>query len=649
MLLRVLRLFLRPYRGAVAVVVLLQAAATIAALSLPSLNADIIDLGVVTGDTGYILRTGALMLGITAVQIAASIVAVYIGARTAMSVGRDLRSALFDRVQQFSLEEMGRFGAPSLITRTTNDVQQVQMVTLLTFTIMVMAPIMMVGGVVMALRQDVVLSGLLVVIVPVLILVMGLAVWRMRPLFRQMQGRLDRINRVLREQIAGVRVVRSFNRQATERQRFEGANTELMTTALSVGRLMAMLFPAVMLIINVSSVAVIWFGAGRIDAGDMQVGSLVAFLNYLMQILMSVLMAVMMFMMVPRAEVAAERIRAVLATEPAIVAPAAPTPLPRGGMAGAAVTAAGNGRRRPGNIATQATVSGNGQRREPDVATEVAVSGNGQRREPDVATEVAVSGNGRRRTPGDRGLVVELDGATFGYAGAEMPVVRGVDLRLEPGRTTAIIGSTGAGKTTLVNLIPRLIDVTAGAVRVGGVDVRAVDPGELRERICLVPQKSYLFSGTIASTLRHGRPGATDDDLWRAIDAAQARDFVDELADGLATPVEQGGTNFSGGQRQRLAIARALLRQGDVYLFDDSFSALDYATDARLRAALPAATGGATVLIVAQRVASIRDAHQIVVLDGGAVVGTGTHHELMETNETYREIVLSQLSAAEAA
>ncbi|MFD1506798.1 ABC transporter ATP-binding protein [Georgenia yuyongxinii] len=632
MLLRVLRLFLRPYRGAVAVVVLLQAAATIAALSLPSLNADIIDLGVVTGDTGYILRTGALMLGITAVQIAASIVAVYIGARTAMSVGRDLRSALFDRVQQFSLEEMGRFGAPSLITRTTNDVQQVQMVTLLTFTIMVMAPIMMVGGVVMALRQDVVLSGLLVVIVPVLVLVMGLAVWRMRPLFRQMQVRLDRINRVLREQIAGVRVVRSFNRQATERQRFEGANTELMTTALSVGRLMAMLFPAVMLIINVSSVAVIWFGAGRIDAGDMQVGSLVAFLNYLMQILMSVLMAVMMFMMVPRAEVAAERIRAVLATEPAIVAPAAPTPLPRGGMAGAAVTAAGSGQRHSGNIATQ-----------------VAVSGNGQRREPGVATQVAVSGNGQRRTPVDRGLVVELDGATFGYAGAEVPVVRGVDLRLEPGRTTAIIGSTGAGKTTLVNLIPRLIDVTAGAVRVGGVDVRAVDPGELRERICLVPQKSYLFSGTIGSTLRHGRPSATDDDLWRAIDAAQARDFVDELADGLATPVEQGGTNFSGGQRQRLAIARALLRQGDVYLFDDSFSALDYATDARLRAALPAATGGATVLIVAQRVASIRDAHQIVVLDGGAVVGTGTHHELMETNETYREIVLSQLSAAEAA
>ncbi|WP_448071840.1 ABC transporter ATP-binding protein [Georgenia yuyongxinii] len=636
MLLRVLRRFLRPYRGAVVAVVLLQAAATLAALSLPSLNADIIDLGVVTGDTGYILRTGALMLAITAVQITASIVAVYIGARTAMAVGRDLRSALFDRVQRFSLAEMGRFGAPSLITRSTNDVQQVQMVTLLTFTIMVMAPIMMVGGVVMALRQDVVLSGLLVVIVPVLVLVMGLAVWRMRPLFRQMQERLDRINRVLREQIAGVRVVRSFNRQATERQRFEGANTSLMTTALGVGRLLAMLFPAVMLIINVSSVAVIWFGAGRIDAGDMQVGSLVAFLNYLMQILMSVLMAVMMFMMVPRAEVAAERIRAVLATEPAIVAPAAPTPLPRGGTAAVLVTAAAA-------VTEAALVT------ETVVVTDAA-AGNGRRRRPGtVATQAHASGNGRRRTPGDRGLVVELDGATFGYAGAEKPVVRGVDLRLEPGRTTAIIGSTGAGKTTLVNLIPRLIDVTAGAVRLGGVDVRDADPGELRERICLVPQKSYLFSGTIASTLRHGRPGATEEDLWRALEAAQARDFVEELGDGLDTAVEQGGTNFSGGQRQRLAIARALLRQGDVYLFDDSFSALDYATDARLRAALPAATGGATVLIVAQRVASIRDAHQIVVLDGGAVVGTGTHHELMETNETYREIVLSQLSAAEAA
>ncbi|WP_127126161.1 ABC transporter ATP-binding protein [Georgenia sp. SYP-B2076] len=583
MLLKVLRHFLRPYRRDVALVVVLQMVQTIAALSLPSLNADIIDLGVVTGDTGYIFRTGGVMLAITAVQVASAIAAVYLGARTAMAVGRDMRASVFDRVQRFSLAEMGRFGAPSLITRSTNDVQQVQMVTLLTFTIMVMAPIMMVGGVIMALRQDVELSGLLVVIIPVLVAVMGFVVVRMRPLFQQMQERIDRINLVLREQIAGVRVIRSFNRQPTERERFADANTRLMTTALGVGRLMALMFPAVQVIINASSVAVVWFGAVRIDAGDMQVGSLIAYLSYLMQILMSVLMAVMMFVMVPRAEVSAGRIREVLATEPQIVAPTAPAAL----------------------------------------------------REP--------SGNGTR------GLVVELDGATFGYAGAEAPVLHDVDLRLEPGRTTAVIGATGSGKSTLVNLVPRLLDVTGGTVRVGGLDVRDLEPGDLRERISLVPQKAYLFGGTIASTLRHGRAGATDEELWEALEAAQARDFVEALPDGLAAPVEQGGTNFSGGQRQRLAIARALVRRGDVYLFDDSFSALDYATDARLRAALPRATGGATVLIVAQRVATIRDAHQIVVLDDGRIVGTGTHHELMETNETYQEIVLSQLSAEEAA
>ncbi|WP_341360766.1 ABC transporter ATP-binding protein [Georgenia sp. M64] len=582
MLLRVLRRFLRPYGRDVAIVVVLQVIQTLAALSLPSLNADIIDNGVLTGDTGYIWRTGALMLAITAVQVSCAIGAVYLGARTAMAAGRDLRAAVFGRVQRFSVAEMGRFGAPSLITRTTNDVQQVQMVTVLTFTIMVMAPIMMVGGVVMALRQDVALSGLLVVVVPLLLGVMGFMLVRMRPLFRQMQERLDRINLVMREQISGVRVIRSFNRQGTERVRFAEANTALMETALGVGRLMARLFPAVMLIINVSSVAVIWFGAGRIDTGEMQVGSLVAFLNYLMQILMSVLMAVMMFMMVPRAEVSAERIDEVLSTDPEITAPPEPRRLPA-------------------------------------------------------------------REGARRGLVVELEGATFGYPGANEPVLTGIDLRLEPGRTTAVIGSTGAGKTTLLNLVPRLLDVTGGAVRVGGTDVRELDPGELRDRIALVPQRAYLFSGTIASTLRHGSPGASEEQIWAALGAAQARDFVEALPEGLAAPVEQGGTNFSGGQRQRLAIARALLRPADVYLFDDSFSALDYATDARLRAALPAATAGATVLVVGQRVATIRDAAQIVVLDAGRVVGLGTHAELMAGNETYREIVLSQITAEEAA
>lgn len=575
MLLPVLRRFLRPYRRDVLVVVVLQFVQTIAALSLPSLNADIINDGVVVGDIGYILRVGGVMLLISGVQVVCAIGAVYLGARVAMSVGRDLRHAVFSRVQRFSVAEAGRFGAPSLITRSTNDVQQVQMVTLMTFTIIVMAPIMMVGGVIMALRQDVGLSALLLLVVPLLLGVMGCIALRMGPLFRLIQERIDRINRVMREQITGVRVIRAFNRQDSERERFARANTELFDTSLRVGYLMALMFPVVMLIMNASSVAVVWFGAGRIDSGAMEVGSLVAFLNYLMQILMSVLMASMMFMLVPRASVSAERIDAVLATEPGIVRPARPRELPAGRV------------------------------------------------------------------------VIELDGATFGFEGAAEPVLHDISLRLEPGRTTAVIGSTGAGKTTLVNLLPRLIDPTAGAVRAAGIDVRELDPADLRARISLVPQRAYLFSGTIASTLRFSRPEATDEELWAALDAAQAGDFVREL--GLDARVEQGGSNFSGGQRQRLAIARALLKPADLYVFDDSFSALDYATDARLRAGLPAATAGAAVLIVAQRVATIRDADEIVVLDEGRIVGRGTHGELMDSNATYQEIVLSQLSAQEAA
>ncbi|WP_413450267.1 ABC transporter ATP-binding protein [Georgenia phoenicis] len=575
MLLTLLRRHLRPYRRDVAVVVLLQFVQTIAALSLPSLNADIIDQGVVVGDTGYILRVGGLMLLISAVQVGCAVGAVYLGARAATSLGRDLRRAVFTRVQRFSVAEAGRFGAPSLITRSTNDVQQVQMVTLMTFTVIVMAPIMMVGGVVMALRQDVGLSALLLVVVPVLLGVVVLLALRMGPLFRLIQARIDRINLVMREQISGVRVIRAFNRQPTERQRFARANSELMGTSLSVGYLMALMFPAVQVIINASSVAVVWFGAGRIDSGAMEVGSLVAFLNYLMQILMSVLMASMMFMMVPRAAVSADRIEAVLATEPAIVAPRQP-----------------------------------------------------------------------RRLPAER-VVLELDGVSFGYAGAAAPVLHDVSLRLEPGRTTAVIGSTGSGKSTLVNLLPRLVDATGGVVRAGGVDVRELDPAELRARVSVVPQRAYLFSGTIASTLRFARPEATDEELWAALEAAQASEFVSGL--GLDARVEQGGSNFSGGQRQRLAIARALLKPADLYVFDDSFSALDYATDARLRAGLPDATAGAAVLIVAQRVATIREADEIVVLDDGRVVGRGTHSSLMEDNPTYQEIVLSQLSAQEAA
>ncbi len=575
MLLPVLRRFLRPYRRDVLLVVLLQFLQTIAALSLPTLNADIIDNGVVLGDTGYILRVGGVMLAISALQVACAIGAVFLGARTAMSVGRDLRHAVFTRVQRFSLAEAGRFGAPSLITRSTNDAQQVQMVTFMSFVIIVMAPIMMIGGIIMAVRQDLGLSALLLVAVPVLLGVMVFIATRMGPLFRTIQGRIDRINLVMREQISGVRVIRAFTRQPTERQRFALANTQLRDTSLQVGYLMALMFPVVQLIINVSSVAVIWFGAGRIDSGAMEVGSLVAFLNYLMQILMSVLMASMMFMMVPRASVSADRIHAVLDTEPQITAPERPRTLPAGRM------------------------------------------------------------------------VVELDAASFGYEGAEEPVLKDVTLRLEPGRTTAVIGSTGSGKSTLVNLLPRLIDATAGSVRAAGIDVRELDPAELRARISVVPQRAFLFSGTVASTLRFARPEATEEELWQALEAAQASDFVADV--GLDARVEQGGSNFSGGQRQRLAIARALLKPADLYVFDDSFSALDYTTDARLRAGLPAATGGAAVLIVAQRVATIRGADEIVVLDEGRIVGRGTHGELMDTNATYQEIVLSQLSAQEAA
>jgi ATP-binding cassette subfamily B protein len=577
MLLRLLREHLRPYRPQVVYVLLLQLAQTVATLYLPSLNADIIDKGVAVGDTGYIMRIGALMLGISLLQVACSVLAVYFGARVAMAFGRDLREALFAHVQEFSAREVGQFGAPSLITRTTNDVQQVQMVVLLTFTIMVMAPIMLVGGVVLALQEDVALSGLLLVAVPVLGLVVGLIVSRMVPYFRQMQVRVDAINRVLREQITGLRVIRAFVRERRESRRFGVANDALFDTSLRAGRLMSLMFPSVMLIMNLTSVGVLWFGARRIDAGDMQIGALTAFLSYIMYILMAVMMASMMFVMVPRAVVSAERITEVIDTQSSVVPPAAPVRLPR-----------------------------------------------------------------------PRGRL-ELRDVEFRYPGAERPVLHGVDLVAEPGRTTAVIGSTGSGKTTLVNLVPRLFDATGGTVTIDGVDVRDLAPEDLWSSIGLVPQRPYLFSGTVASNLRYGNPDATDDDLWHALEVAQARSFVEEMPERLEAPIAQGGTNVSGGQRQRLAIARALVRKPAVYLFDDSFSALDFATDAALRAALVPETRHSAVVVVAQRVATIRDADRIVVLDEGAVVGAGTHAELLETCETYREIVLSQISAEEAA
>ncbi len=555
----------------------LQFLQTCATLYLPTLNADIIDNGVVQGDTGYILGYGGLMIGISLAQVVCNVGAVYYGARTAAALGRDLRAAVFDRVQSFSAREVGHFGAPSLITRTTNDVQQIQMLTLMAFTLMVSAPIMCVGGVVLALGLDVPLSGVLVAVVPVLGVCVTLIVRRLRPLFRTMQKRLDTVNRVLREQITGNRVIRAFVRDTYEQRRFHGSNTELTDVSLRTGNLLALMFPVVMTVVNLSSIAVVWFGAHRIDSGGMQIGDLTAFLAYLMQIVMSVMMATFMFMMVPRAEVCAERVQEVLDTSSSVVPPAAPV------------------------------------------------------------TELRRHGH------------LEIRGAGFRYPGAEEPVLRAVDLVARPGEVTAVIGSTGSGKSTLLGLVPRLFDATEGEVLVDGVPVADVDPALLARTVGLVPQKPYLFAGTVATNLRYGNPDATDEELWHALEVAQGKDFVERLEGGLDAPIAQGGTNVSGGQRQRLAIARTLVQRPEIYLFDDSFSALDYATDAALRAALGRETAEATVVIVAQRVATIRDADRIVVLDEGRVVGAGRHHELMAENETYREIVLSQLTEAEAA
>ncbi|AWT43090.1 MULTISPECIES: ABC transporter ATP-binding protein [Streptomyces] len=577
MLIRLLRAYLRPYKKPITLLVALQFLQTCATLYLPTLNADIIDNGVVTGDTGYILSFGALMIGISLAQVVCNIGAVYYGARTASALGRDIRGAVFDRVQSFSAREVGQFGAPSLITRTTNDVQQVQMLALMTFTLMVSAPIMCVGGIVLALGLDVPLSGVLVAVVPVLGICVTLIVRRLRPLFRAMQVRLDTVNRVLREQITGNRVIRAFVRDEYEEQRFRKSNTDLTEMALGTGNLLALMFPVVMTVVNLSSIAVVWFGAHRIDSGEMAIGDLTAFLAYLMQIVMSVMMATFMFMMVPRAEVCAERIQEVLSTESSVVPPVAPV------------------------------------------------------------TELRRHGH------------LELRGAGFRYPGAEEPVLKAVDLVARPGEVTAVIGSTGSGKSTLLGLVPRLFDATEGEVLVDGVPVADLDPKLLAKAVGLVPQKPYLFAGTVATNLRYGNPDATDEELWHALEVAQAKGFVERLEGGLDAPVAQGGTNVSGGQRQRLAIARTLVQRPEIYLFDDSFSALDYATDAALRAALAEETAEATVVIVAQRVATIRDADRIVVLDEGRVVGTGRHHELMADNETYREIVLSQLTEAEAA
>ncbi len=576
-LLRLLGRGLRPYLGTLLVVVVLQFAATLAGLELPTLNAEIIDNGVVKGDTAYIWSHGLLMLGVSLLQVIAQIGAVFLGARVAMSFGRDTRAAVFDQTLSFSSREVNRFGAPSLITRSTNDVQQVQMLVLMTCIMLIGAPITMIGGVIMALRTDLTMSWIVFFAVLAMAVLIGIMLANMGPLFGLMQKRIDTINRVLREQITGVRVVRAFVREPFERDRFARANSDVTSTALKVGRFMATMFPVVMLIMNVSTVAVLWVGAGQIDAGEIEIGQITAFITYLVQILMSVMMSTMMLVMVPRAAVCAERIMEVLDTPSSVVPPARPV--------------------------TTATERGD----------------------------------------------VRFEGVSFTYPGAESPVLCDLTFEIRPGRTTAVIGATGSGKSTLVNLVPRLFDATSGTVMVDGVDVRELDPDLLWSGIGLVPQRPYLFTGTVASNLRFGAPDATDEQLWAALRTAQAADFVEAMPLQLDAPIAQGGTNVSGGQRQRLSIARALVKKPDIYIFDDSFSALDVATDARLRAALASETQEAGVLIVAQRVSTIRDADEILVLDDGRIVGRGRHDELLRTCPTYAEIVDSQMSAEEAA
>ncbi len=569
--------FLGGYRRPLLAVAGLTFIQTMATLLLPALNADIIDKGIATGDTAYIWRLGGLMLVITLVQVLFAIGAVYYGARVAMAFGRDVRGALFHQVTGYSTQEVGMFGAPSLITRITNDVTQVQMLVLMSCTLLVAAPITIVGGVILAVREDAPLSMLLLVSVPVLVISVGLVIVRMIPQFQVMQTRIDRINQVLREQITGMRVVRAFVREPHEVERFGQANDDLTLTSLRAGRLMAFMFPTVLLVLNLSSAAAIWLGAGRIDSGDMKVGALIAFLSYLIQILMSVMMATFVAVLTPRASVSADRIEEVLGTASSVVAPATPV------------------------------------------------------------------------TPVDAAPSLEARQVEFKYPGAAFPVLCDISFTTLAGGTTAIIGSTGSGKTSLINLIPRLFDATGGSVLVDGVDVRQMEPELLWSRVGLVPQKPFLFSGTVASNLRFGNPLATDEQLWEALEIAQAQDFVSAMPGGLDAPIRQGGSNVSGGQRQRLAIARALVKRPRIYLFDDSFSALDLATDARLRAALVPVVAAAVTVIVAQRVSTIMNADQILVIEDGRQVGLGTHRELLQDCPTYAEIVASQLSEEEAA
>ena len=571
MLLALVRRYVRPYRRLIAAVMVLQTISTLASLYLPTVNAAIIDDGVARGDTALISRLGLVMLAVTGVQGICAIGAVYFGSRTGMGFGRDVRSAMFRHVTTFSDSETARFGAPSLLTRSTNDVQQIQVLIQMTATVLVTAPIMCVGGIIMAIHQNAGLSWLLVISVPVLVVANYLIVSRMLPIFRSMQQRIDVINRVLREQLSGIRVVRAFAREPFERERFAAANHAVSDAALAAGRWQALMLPVTTLTINISSVALIWFGGLRIDAGQMQVGSLIAFLSYFMQILMAVLMATLILVILPRASVCAERITEVLDTQTAIASPSSPR-RPAGGVSG----------------------------------------------------------------------IVTMEDVSFSYPGAERPVLEGVSFTAYPGTTTAIVGGTGSGKSTLVSLICRLYDVTSGSVRVDDVDVRDYDTEYLWSTVGLVPQRGYLFSGTVSDNLHYGKSDATEDEQWAALRVAAADDFVADHPDGLDMRVAQGGINFSGGQRQRLAIARAVIRQPAIYLFDDAFSALDARTDARVRTNLRDVSASSTVIVVAQRISTVIHADQIIVVDGGRVVGTGRHDELLNDCPAYAEFVDSQ-------
>jgi ATP-binding cassette subfamily B protein len=576
-MIRLLRHRLAPYRWQIAIVFVLLLIQAITNLYLPTLNADIINNGVVKGDTTYIVKVGFIMLGVTALLAVATVIAVYFASKTAMGFGRDVRGLLFRKVQDFSLAELNHFGTASLITRNTNDVQQVQMMLQLMLTVVVAAPFMAIGGVIMSLRLNAQLSLVILVAIPIMAVFLGLIIRRAMPLFRSMQVKIDRVNQVMREVLSGVRVIRAFDRTTYEERRFDHANVDLTATALGVNRLFALTIPTMMLIMQLSTVAIMWFGGRQIAYNGMPIGDLTAFLTYIMQVLLSVLMATIMFVMVPRAAASAERIQAVLETEPSVVAPTAP-----------------------------------------------------------IAGTPAIG-------------AVEFRDVEFGYPGAEQPVLSHISFTAQHGQTTAIVGSTGSGKSTLVNLIPRFYDVTGGAVLVDGVDVRDFEPQDLWARIGLVPQKPFLFSGSVASNLRDGHQDATDEELWHLLDVSQARDFVSEMPEALDAPVAQGGASVSGGQRQRLSIARALAKKCSIYIFDDSFSAVDVKTDALLRAALRRETANATTIVVAQRVGSIMHADQIIVLEDGGIVGKGTHDELFESCETYREIVTSQLGVGEVA